>query len=153
MAKSLEGPAFYATGQRSPWRDMRAVLHPPYTAWHLSYVVLGAMIAPRVNWSTLIYTLLAFFLAVGIAAHALDELRGRPLGTALPSWLLSTAATLGLGGAVVFGAIGIGRVGYGLLAFIIVGAPSSSSPTTWNSSVVWCTPISASHLPGERFRC
>jgi hypothetical protein len=122
VAKSVEGPAFYATGERSPWRDVRAVLHPPYTAWHLSYVVLGAMIAPRVNWSTLIYTLLAFFLAVGIAAHALDELRGRPLGTGLPAWLLSGAAALGLGGAVVFGAIGISRVGFGLLAFIIVGA-------------------------------
>ena len=98
MAKSVEGPAFYATGQRSAWRDVRAVLHPPYTAWHLSYVVLGAMIAPRVNWTTLIATLLAFFLAVGVAAHALDELRGRPLGTAMPSWLLSGAAALGLGG-------------------------------------------------------
>ena len=58
MPKSLEGPAFYATGQRSAWRDVRAVLHPPYTAWHLSYVVLGAMIAPHVNWTTLIATLL-----------------------------------------------------------------------------------------------
>jgi len=98
------------------------VLHPPYTAWHLSYVVLGAMIAPHVNWTTLIATLLAFFLAVGIAAHALDELRGRPLGTALPAWLLSGAAAVGLGGAVALGAIGIARVGFGLLAFMVVGA-------------------------------
>jgi hypothetical protein len=122
VSKSLGGPAFYATGERTTWRDVRAVLHPPYTAWHLSYVVLGAMIAPRVNWTTLIATLLAFFLAVGIAAHALDELRGRPLGTALPSWILSGAAAVGLGGAVALGVIGITRVGFGLLAFIIVGA-------------------------------
>ena len=122
MPKSVEGPAFYATGQRNTWRDVRAVLHPPYTAWHLSYVVLGAMIAPRVNWTTLIATLLAFFLAVGIAAHALDELRGRPLGTALPAWLLSGAAAVGLGGAVALGVVGITRVGFGLLAFIVVGA-------------------------------
>jgi hypothetical protein len=122
VTKSVEGPAFYATGQRSTWRDVRAVLHPPYTAWHLSYVVLGAMIAPHVNWTTLIATLLAFFLAVGIAAHALDELRGRPLGTALPAWLLSSAAAVGLGGAVALGAIGITRVGFGLLAFMVVGA-------------------------------
>ncbi len=122
MTKSVEGPAFYATGRRGAWRDVRAVLHPPYTAWHLSYVVLGAMIAPRVNWTTLIATLLAFFLAVGIAAHALDELRGRPLGTALPSWMLSGAAAVGLGGAVALGAIGITRVGFGLLGFMVVGA-------------------------------
>jgi hypothetical protein len=122
VTKSVEGPAFYATGQRSTWRDVRAVLHPPYTAWHLSYVVLGAMIAPRVNWTTLVATLLAFFLAVGIAAHALDELRGRPLGTALPTWLLSASAAVGLGGAVALGIIGISRVGVGLLVFIVVGA-------------------------------
>jgi hypothetical protein len=122
VTKSVEGPAFYATGRRSTWRDVRAVLHPPYTAWHLSYVVLGAMIAPRVNWTTLIATLVAFFLAVGIAAHALDELRGRPLGTELPAWLLSVSATVGLGGAVALGVIGIHRVGFGLLAFILVGA-------------------------------
>ena len=122
MTKSVAGPAFYATGQRSTWRDVRAVLHPPYTAWHLSYIVLGAMIAPRVNWTTLVATLLAFFLAVGIAAHALDELRGRPLGTALPTWLLSGAAAVGLGGAIALGIVGINRVGIGLLIFIVVGA-------------------------------
>ena len=113
MAKSVEGPAFYATGRRSTWRDLRAVLHPPYTLWHLSYVVLGAMVVRHVNWTTLVATLVAFFLAVGIAAHALDELRGRPLGTELPSWLLIGAATVGLAGAVALGVYGV---------FIVIGA-------------------------------
>jgi len=40
VAKSVEGPAFYATGQRSAWRDVRAS-STAYTAWHLSYVVLA----------------------------------------------------------------------------------------------------------------
>jgi hypothetical protein len=122
MPKSVEGPAFYATGRHSSWRDVRAVLHPPYTAWHLSYVVLGAMIANVVNWAILAWTLLAFFLAVGIAAHALDELRGRPLGTELPAWLLASSAALGLGGATVIGIIAATRIGAGLLVFILVGA-------------------------------
>ena len=122
MAKSVEGPAFYATGRRSTWRDLRAVLHPPYTLWHLSYVVLGAMVVRHVNWTTLVATLVAFFLAVGIAAHALDELRGRPLGTELPSWLLIGAATVGLAGAVALGIYGVSRVGAGLLVFIVIGA-------------------------------
>jgi hypothetical protein len=122
MAKSIEGPAFYATGQRSVWRDVRAVLHPPYTLWHLSYVALGAMVVQHVNWATLALTLAAFFLAVGIAAHALDELRGRPLGTELPSWLLKSAAAIGLGGAVALGIVGISRAGFGLLIFIIIGS-------------------------------
>jgi hypothetical protein len=122
MAKSAEGPAFYATGRRSTWRDVRAVLHPPYTLWHLSYVVLGAMVVEHVNWAILWVTLAAFFLAVGIAAHALDELRGRPLGTELPTWVLTSAAVVGLGGAVALGIFGITRAGFGLLIFIVVGS-------------------------------
>lgn len=117
-----EGPAFYATGRRGLARDLRALLHPPYTAWHLSYVVLGAMVAPRINWTTLAATILAFFLAVGICAHALDELRGRPLGTEIPSGVLVAAAAIGLAGAVALGIAGVARVGPGLVAFIAVGA-------------------------------
>lgn len=121
MAEFGEGPAFYATGKRGVWRDVRAVLHPPYTAWHLSYVVLGAMVGPRVNWATLLVTLLAFFLALGVAAHALDELQGRPLGTDFPSWVLKLATVVGLLGAVALGVAGISRAGWGLVPFIVVG--------------------------------
>ena len=121
-ARDAPGPAFYATGEQSTWRDLRAVLHPPYTAWHLSYVVLGAMVAPRVNWTTLVATLLAFLLAVGVCAHALDELRGRPLGTRIPSRTLWWAAWLSLIGAVALGVAGLERVGAGLVPFIVVGA-------------------------------
>ena len=65
------------------WRDLVTLLHPPYTAWHLSYVALGAAAAPVVHVDRLLAALGAFFLAVGIGAHALDELNGRPLGTQL----------------------------------------------------------------------
>ena len=116
-----EGPAFYATGRPGLWRDLRAVLHPPYTLWHLSYVALGAMVAPKVNWTTLGATLIAFFLAVGVAAHALDELQGRPLKTNLSSRVLKTSTVVALGGAIALGAVGITRVGWGLAAFIVVG--------------------------------
>ncbi len=76
----LDRPAFYAL-RRGGWRDLVTLLHPPYTAWHLSYVALGAAAAPVVHVDRLLAALGAFFLAVGIAAHALDELHGRPLGT------------------------------------------------------------------------
>src|SRR6266852_3244858 len=89
-------PAYYAKSARGWRRDVWAVLHPPYTAWHLSYVLIGASLAPRLGVFRLVATLLAFFLAVGISAHALDELRGRPLQTLLPSWALWTAAAVGL---------------------------------------------------------
>jgi hypothetical protein len=100
---------------------MWAVLHPPYTAWHLSYVVVGASLAPAVDILRLSATLVAFFLAVGISAHALDELKGRPLGTELPSAVLSGAAVVALIGAVALGVAGVTRVGPWLLPFIAVG--------------------------------
>lgn len=100
---------------------MWALLHPPYTAWHLSYVLIGASLAPTLSIVRLVATLLAFFLAVGVSAHALDELRGRPLQTNLPSALLWTAAGVGLLGAVGLGIAGIFVVGPWLIPFIALG--------------------------------
>lgn len=113
-------PAFYAA-RPGGWRDWWTLLHPPYTAWHLSYVVIGAMLAPQASLTPLLATLLAFFLAVGLAAHALDELNGRPLQTAIPGPALVAATAAGLVGAVALGAAGIARVGWALLPFMIVG--------------------------------
>jgi len=98
-----------------------AVLHPPYTAWHLSYVVIGAGLAPSLDVKRLAATVLAFFLAVGISAHALDELRGRPLQTDLAAKTLWAAAILGLVGAVGLGLAGVFVVGPGLLPFVAAG--------------------------------
>jgi hypothetical protein len=114
-------PAYYAARSGGWRRDVWAVLHPPYTAWHLSYVVIGASLAPKVDGVRLVATLLAFFLAVGISAHALDELKGRPLGTELPGRVLTAAAVVGLIGAVGLGVAGLTRVGWGLLPFIAIG--------------------------------
>jgi hypothetical protein len=114
-------PAYYAL-DRGGWRDYVTLLHPPYTAWHLSYVAIGAGLAPEFHLDRLLWALAAFFLALGVAAHALDELRGRPLGTAIPAPALWALAVVTLAGAV---AIGVGAAiawGYGLLAFVAVGA-------------------------------
>jgi len=97
------------------------LLHPPYTAWHLSYVVIGASLAPHVDAGRLVATLLAFFFAVGIAAHALDELHGRPLRTQIPSAGLVTATVVGLVLACGLGVLGVERVGVVLVPFIVVG--------------------------------
>jgi hypothetical protein len=113
-------PAYYAASPGG-WRDWWTLLHPPYTAWHLSYVVIGAMLAPRVSLTPLLATLIAFFLAVGLAAHALDELNGRPLQTRIPAPTLVAVTIAGLAGAVAFGAAGVARVGWALLPFMIVG--------------------------------
>jgi hypothetical protein len=114
-------PAYYAARTTGWRRDLWALLHPPYTAWHLSYVLIGASLAPTVSVVRLIATVLAFFLAVGIAAHALDELRGRPLQTELPAGVLWAAAATGLLGAVALGIAGVFVIGPWLLSFIAVG--------------------------------
>jgi hypothetical protein len=114
-------PAFYAL-RRGGWRDYVTLLHPPYTLWHLSYVALGAGLAPQFHLDRLLWALAAFFLAMGVAAHALDELKGRPLRTAIPAPALLGLAAVSLAGAV---AIGIGAAqawGFGLLVFVAVGA-------------------------------
>jgi len=113
-------PAFYAASP-GRWRDWWTLLHPPYTAWHLAYVVIGASLAPHVRVSRLLATLGAFFLAVGLAAHAYDELQGRPLRTTIPRWALIAVCGLGLGGAVTLGALGVDVVGAVLVPFIVVG--------------------------------
>ena len=120
MAEPQARPAYYAAGP-GPLRDWWTLLHPPFTAWHLSYVVLGAMLAPQVRLDRLVAALLAFFLAVGLAAHALDELHGRPLRTAISRSALIVVTAAGLAGAVGLGAVGISRVGWGLLPFMIIG--------------------------------
>ena len=113
-------PAYYAASPGG-WRDWWTLLHPPYTAWHLSYVVIGACLAPHVSLTPLLATLTAFFLAVGLAAHALDELNGRPLQTRIPAPTLVAVTVAGLAGAVAFGVAGVARVGWVLLPFMIVG--------------------------------
>jgi hypothetical protein len=118
--KAERRPAFYAAGPGG-WRDWWTLLHPPYTAWHLSYVVIGASLAPHVDLSRLVATLLAFLLAVGLAAHALDELHGRPLGTRISSTTLICVTVVGLTGAIVLGVVGLSRVGWPLVPFMVLG--------------------------------
>ena len=113
-------PAFYAAGDRG-WRQWWTLLHPPYTAWHLGYVVIGASLAPHVALTPLLAAVGAFLLAVGLAAHALDELHGRPLRTTISGTTLSVAAGAGLVGAGVLGVLGVVRVGVVLVPFLVVG--------------------------------
>jgi hypothetical protein len=117
----LARPAFYAL-RSGGWRDLVTLLHPPYTAWHLSYVVLGTAAARgTIHGDRLGAALGAFFLAVGISAHALDELRGRPLRTQLPRGLLVGLAGLSLAGAVAIGILGCVVVSPLLVPLIVVG--------------------------------
>jgi hypothetical protein len=119
--RKLDRPAFYALAS-GRWRDLVTLLHPPYTAWHLSYVALGAAAAPTVRAGRLIATFGAFLLAVGVSAHALDELNGRPLQTTLRSHTLIGLGVVGLVGAVGIGIAGVIVVSVWLVPLVVLGA-------------------------------
>jgi len=114
-------PAFYALAPGG-WRDYVTLLHPPYTLWHLSYVVIGAAIAPEWRPERLGIALGAFVLALGIGAHALDELHGRPLRTRIPDRALVVLAAASISGAAALGLYAAFAYDLWLLGFIAFGA-------------------------------
>lgn len=112
--------AFYARRGGPLW-DWWTVLHPPYTLWHLSYVAIGAALAPHVAWWIVGATVLAFAFAVGVAAHALDEWHGRPLRTGISDRGLWIAAIVSLAAAVALGISALSHAGLVLIPFVVVG--------------------------------
>ena len=114
-------PAWYAL-ERGGWRDYITLLHPPYTAWHLAYVVVGGCLAPVVRWERLGAVVLAFALALGVGAHALDEIRGRPLQTKIPERVLAVLAVVSIGAACAIGIAGAAAWGWWLLLLVAAGA-------------------------------
>ena len=119
MTESGERSAFYAVGRGTGGLgDWLTLLHPPYTLWHLSYVAIGAAVMPPLVLWRLAGTLLAFFLAVGIGAHALDELHGRPLGTGISTTVLTITGIVAITAAMVLGLV---FGGWKLLPFVIAG--------------------------------
>jgi hypothetical protein len=114
-------PTFYAL-PRGGWRDYVTLLHVPYTAWHLSYVVVGGCLAAEVPWTRLGATVLAFFLAMGVGAHSLDELAGRPLQTAIPSRALIALAVISVLAACAIGVAVAVSFSLWILPLIAVGA-------------------------------
>jgi hypothetical protein len=123
VEQDAPAPSFYARrgGRVGDWWTL---LHPPYTLWHLGYVVLGAAMAPAVDGVALAASVLAFFLAVGVAAHALDELHGRPLRTSIGDGVLRTVATIALLGACALGVVGAffhGSPSWALMLAVPVG--------------------------------
>ena len=119
--QSVSRPAFYAL-ESGGWRDYVTLLHLPYTAWHLSYVVIGAALVPELEGRRLLAALAAFFLALGIGAHALDELIGRPLRTHIPDGVLIGLAAVSIGAAVAIGIAAALAWTLWLLPFVAAGA-------------------------------
>lgn len=120
MRAAPERAAFYALGGGRAG-ELLTLLHPPYTAWHLSYFALGAALAPHMYVNRLLWGLAAFALAVGVAAHALDELNDRPLRTGLSDSALIALAVVSLLGALAIGVAGAIVVSAWLVPLIVLG--------------------------------
>ncbi|MDR5697845.1 MAG: hypothetical protein QN135_09110 [Armatimonadota bacterium] len=113
-------PAFYAL-TRGGWRDYVTLLHLPYTLWHLGYVALGAAVSSAFYCDRTLKALAAFALALGVAAHALDEYRGRPLRSAIPDSVLLAMAAVSLTGAAALGIHGALTISPTILPWVAVG--------------------------------
>lgn len=137
--------AFY-TRSGSARNDLISLLHLPYTIWHLSYVAIGAGLAPDLDWKILAGTLLAFFFGLGIGAHALDEVHDRPLRTGLSNGTLWAFGIGGLAAGGVVGVVGAFVISPMLLVWVVVGVVLAAgyglewSPilhSDWGFSVAW----------------
>jgi hypothetical protein len=113
-------PAFYALA-RGGWRDYVTLLHPPYTLWHLSYVAVGAGLASPFSWTRAGAALLAFALAMGVGAHALDELHGRPLQTRIATRTLWALAVVSVAAAACVGVYACVAWTWWLAPFVVAG--------------------------------
>ena len=70
----------------------------------------------------LLWGVAAFALAVGVSAHAFDELHNRPLGTSIASGTLLALGVAGLVGAVAIGVGGVLTVSVWLAPLVVAGA-------------------------------
>lgn len=107
LAAASVRPVWYA-GRDTVWGEFWTMLHLPYTLMVLSFVVVGAAVAPHISWTVLAVTLVAYFLGLGIGAHLLDQLPG--MGSRYvrhwPTWALWTGGLLSIGAAVGIGIYG-----------------------------------------------
>jgi hypothetical protein len=115
-------PVWYA-GPDSRWGELWTMLHPPYTAMVLSFVVVGAVIVPGWSGWVLSATLAAYFLGLGVGAHFLDQIPG--MGSSYvrhwPSWALWAGGLSGVAAAVGIGVVGaILVLGPTFLLFVVV---------------------------------
>ena len=135
------------------WRDYVTLLHVPYTLWHLSYVVIGAALAPRVA------TRQARLDARRLRARARHR-RARPRRAPRPAArdahpgprALAARRRLDRSARSRSGSRPRSRGGRGC-SRSSPSAASSSSPTTSSCSAAPSTPTSGSPSPGARSRC
>lgn len=111
--------AWYIIRSDSSWARWVNLLHLPYLIWHLSYPALGAALAAELNGPVLAWTVLAFFLGMGVGAHCFDLLQGDPLRLGLPRWQLWS---VGLGFVGAAAGVGAGQIAAGNVPVAVAAA-------------------------------
>ena len=96
---------WYFVAPGSKLGDVYNILHLPYTAMVLAFVLAGGVTAPQVHLDRIGAALAAYFVGLGIGAHALDqlELGGSRYVEMLSGRELAIMAVLGLCGAAAIG--------------------------------------------------
>ncbi len=116
---TIQKPAWYTVTGHGALADLTNLLHPPYTLWHLSYVIVGIGLAPVIHPERSIAVVVAFFLGLGIGAHALDETMGNPLKTRLSKKKLYLIGFLSLAFAAAIGTYYVVTLSFLLLPIIV----------------------------------
>jgi hypothetical protein len=113
-------PSWYTSSRHGFLSDFIDLLHPPYTLWHISYVLIGIAMAPSIYPDRSVSVVLAFFFGLGIGSHALDETMGNPLETKISKKTLYFVGFLALATAVAIGLYYVGTVSLLILPFVVV---------------------------------
>jgi len=108
---------FFGEGKYRGYLDL---LYLPYTSMVLSYVVIGAAIAPVMHFDRLAATLAAYFLGVGLSAHYLNEASTARAGTKISRRKLLAISLLALSGALFIGVYYALTVSLPLFVFVFV---------------------------------
>ncbi len=103
--------------------DFYNILHLPYTGMVLSFVIIGATLSPQLHVVRLVSAIFAFFLGLGIGAHAVDQLE--PNGSSYVKYLskreLKLIAVSSLADASVIGLYYAVIVSWTILLFVAFG--------------------------------
>lgn len=86
------------------FRAFIGMLFLPYTGMVLAFVLMGAMVGENLLWDDIGLVVLAYFLAMGVGAHALDAIGSRkikPWGEILTPRLLHWVIVLSMTAAVI----------------------------------------------------
>lgn len=110
------------SAEGSKLAEFWTILHLPYTAMSLSFLAIGFGIAGVHRWDVFAWIMVAYFLGLGIAAHAFDQLPGQGSSYVkyLTPWELMALGVAAVSAAVMIGIFWMVKLAAWHLSWIIV---------------------------------